>query len=155
MYTLVHLTCKAFFVCLPLCTQFFLIPGLRALKRLSPDLPLPLGTPLTATPGCWSTLSRVVFLIAAGEMRSWSARYCSSLWEEGKAPLETLCNCRCVRVIQLDFQVVCCKIRVSQCWWLMHWEKINCHFWISEHSSIKIPNVLSSHKVEVLCVLWF
>ncbi len=65
--------------CLPLCTQFFLIPGLRVLNRLSPDLPFPLATPLTATPGCWSTLSSVVFLMAAGEMRSWSARYCSSL----------------------------------------------------------------------------
>lgn len=59
--------------------QFFFTLGLRLLKRLRPALPLPLATPLTETPGCCSTLSSVVFLMAAGEMRSWSAKDCSSL----------------------------------------------------------------------------
>ncbi|KAG7267505.1 hypothetical protein CRUP_008266 [Coryphaenoides rupestris] len=35
--------------------------------------------PDTLTPGCCSTLSRVVFLMAAGEICSWSAKNCSSL----------------------------------------------------------------------------
>lgn len=70
---------QQFHVCLQF---FFLITGLRLLNRLSPDLPFPLATPLTVTPGCWSTLSSVVFFMAAGEMRSWSARNCSSLTEE-------------------------------------------------------------------------
>lgn len=96
VYTLVHLNLQCVCVRLPLCTQFFLIPGLRVLNRLSPDLPLPLATPLTVTPGCWSTLSSVVFLMAAGEMRSWSARNCSSLRVEGKAySLDIQYKCRC------------------------------------------------------------
>lgn len=75
--------------------QFFLILGVRVLKRLRPGRPLPLATSLTVTPGCCSTLSRVVFLIAAGEMRSWSARYCSSLpetEERGGLELEETCT---------------------------------------------------------------
>lgn len=64
--------------------QFFFTLGLRLLNRLIPDLPFPLATPLTVTPGCCSTLSSVVFLMAAGEMRSWSAKNCSSLCGQQK-----------------------------------------------------------------------
>lgn len=101
-YSSTFATCNMF-VCarLPafLRTQFFfLITGLRVLNRLSPDLPFPLATPLTVTPGCWSTLSNVVFLIAAGEIRSWSAKNCNSLGEEVKpSTVQYKCGlCVCV-----------------------------------------------------------
>lgn len=75
---------------------FFLTGPGRFLLRLSPGLPLTPDPWLT--PGCCRTLSRVVFLMAAGEMRSWSARNCSSLRRRGGGKSACLCvsGFRCV-----------------------------------------------------------
>lgn len=75
---------------------FFLTGPGGFLLRLSPGLPLAPDPWLT--PGCCRTLSRVVFLMAAGEMRSWSARNCSSLRRRGGGKSACLCvsGFRCV-----------------------------------------------------------
>lgn len=86
MFQHLSTNCSDFYWCgRSKCTDhFFLFFGLLL------NILIPRGlTPTSAvTPGCWRTLSRVVFLMAAGEIFSWSAKYWRSLFRAGYIRLD-------------------------------------------------------------------